>query len=85
MYIFWMVAVGLVVGSGAGLLLHPQGFITSMVLGIVGSCAAALLGRSMGWVHGSLAAGGVVLSVCGAVLALALYGVAARRLAAGRR
>jgi uncharacterized membrane protein YeaQ/YmgE (transglycosylase-associated protein family) len=84
MYVFWMVLVGLVVGMGAGLMLHGRGFISSIVLGIVGSSAAALLGRSMGWLHGSTGAGGVVLFVCGAVVALAVYGFGARRLVAGR-
>ena len=85
MYLVWMVAVGIVVGMGAGLLLQTRGFITSIVLGIVGSCGAALLGHSLGWLHGSAGAGGIVLSVCGAVVALAVYGFAARRLAGDRR
>ena len=85
MYVVWMVAVGIVVGMGAGLLLHTRGFITSIVLGIVGSSAAALLGHSMGWLHESTGAGGIVLSVCGAVIALAVYGFAARRLVGDRR
>jgi len=85
MYIFWMVAAGVVVGSAAGLLLQSRGFITSIVLGIVGSCGAALLGHSLGWLHGSTGTGGIVLAVCGAVVALAAYGFAARRLARHRR
>ena len=84
MYVFWMVMVGLVVGMGAGLMLKARGFVTSIVLGIVGSYAAALLGHSMGWLHGSTGAGGIVLSVCGAVVALAIYGFAARRLIGDR-
>ena len=85
MYVVWMVVVGLVVGMGAGLVLPTRGYITSVVLGIVGSCAAAVLGRSMGWLHGATGAGGIVLSVCGAVIALAIYGFAARRVAGDRR
>jgi uncharacterized membrane protein YeaQ/YmgE (transglycosylase-associated protein family) len=85
MYVFWMVMVGLVVGVGAGVLLHTRGYATPIVLGIVGSSAAALLGRSLGWIHGPTGAGGIVFSVCGAVVALAVYGMAAKRLAGGRR
>ena len=85
MYIFWMVAVGIVVGMGAGLLLKTRGFITSLVLGIAGSCGAALLAHSMGWLHGTTGPGAIVLYVCGAVIALAVYGVAARRLDGARR
>jgi uncharacterized membrane protein YeaQ/YmgE (transglycosylase-associated protein family) len=48
MYVLWMVMVGLVVGLVTGLLLHTRGFATPIVLGIVGSSAAALLGRSLG-------------------------------------
>ena len=84
MYVFWMVVVGLVVGTGVSLLLHTRGYATTIILAIVGSCAAALLGRSLGCSHGPMGAGGIVISVCGAVLALAAYRVAARRLAGNR-
>jgi uncharacterized membrane protein YeaQ/YmgE (transglycosylase-associated protein family) len=85
MYVFWMVMVGLLVGMGAGLLLHTRGYATPIALGIVGSSGAALLGRSLGWTHGSMGAGGITFSVCGAVVALALYGIVAKRLSGGRR
>jgi uncharacterized membrane protein YeaQ/YmgE (transglycosylase-associated protein family) len=84
MYVFWMVMVGLAVGLGAGLLLHTRGYATPIVLAIVGSSAAALLGRSLGWLHGSTGAGGITVSVCGAVIALAVYGMLAKRLSGGR-
>ena len=83
MYVFWMVMVGLFVGLGAGLLLHARSYAITVTLGIVGSCAAALLGRSLGWIQG-LTGGGIVFSVCGAVLALVVYGIVARRLAGGQ-
>jgi uncharacterized membrane protein YeaQ/YmgE (transglycosylase-associated protein family) len=85
MYIFWIVAAGIVVGMGASLLLHTHGLITSIVLGLVGSCAAALLGHYVGWLHGSTGAGSIALSFAGAVLALVAYGFVARRLAGDRR
>ena len=84
MYVFWMVLVGLLVGLGAGLLLHTRGYATTITLGIVGSCAAAVLGRSLGWIQGPTGAEGIVLSVCGAVLVLVVYGIVARRLAGGQ-
>ena len=85
MFVFWMVLVGLIVGVGAALLLHARGYATSITLAIVGSCAAALLARSLGWIHGPMAGGGIVVAACGAVVALAVYGVASRPLAPGRR
>jgi uncharacterized membrane protein YeaQ/YmgE (transglycosylase-associated protein family) len=85
MYIFWIVAAGIAVGMGASLLLHKQGLITSIGLGLVGSCAAALLGHYVGWLHGSTGAGSIALCVCGAVLALVAYGFVTRRLAGNRR
>ena len=85
MYVFWILLVGLAVGLGAGLLSNARGYLTSIVLGIVGSGAAAVLGHSLGWLHRSSGAGGIVIYVCGAVVALAVYGFAARRLAGSRR
>jgi len=83
MYVFWMLIIGLLVGMGAGLVLHTRGYATAIALGIAGSCVAGFLGRAMGWVHGPAGAGGVTISIAGAIVALAVYAVLSRG-AAGR-
>jgi uncharacterized membrane protein YeaQ/YmgE (transglycosylase-associated protein family) len=85
MQIVMMVAVGLVVGMMAGLVLHRRGFIPSVIIGGVGSFAAALLGLSLGWFRGATGTGSIVFAVCGAIVALAIYGFATARLAGNRR
>jgi len=80
MYIFWMLFVGLMIGAGAKLFLHPRGYVTTITIGLVGSCGAGLLGHALGWFQPSLGAGGIFFSVFGAVLALVVYAVVTRRL-----
>ncbi|MEA2698140.1 MAG: hypothetical protein QOI66_2411 [Myxococcales bacterium] len=83
MHIIWSLIVGLVVGAIAKLLMpgrDPGGIIITMLLGIAGSVIAGFLGRALGIYHAGDAGPGIIASVIGAVLVLAIY-----RAASGRR
>jgi len=75
MQFLWMCLIGLVAGALAKLIMprrDPGGFIVTMLLGIAGSLVAGFLGRSLGWYQEGQRAG-LILSVIGAILLLALY------------
>jgi uncharacterized membrane protein YeaQ/YmgE (transglycosylase-associated protein family) len=76
MHIFWMLLVGLVVGTVARLLMPGRagGIIMTVLLGLAGSFLAGLLGRSIGWYRGGLDAPGLCASVLGAMLILSIFG-----------
>jgi uncharacterized membrane protein YeaQ/YmgE (transglycosylase-associated protein family) len=82
MHILITLIVGLVVGAIAKLVMpgkDPGGIIITMLLGIAGSFIAGMLGHALGW----YAVGdgpGIIASVIGAVILLAIY-----RFAIGRR
>jgi uncharacterized membrane protein YeaQ/YmgE (transglycosylase-associated protein family) len=83
MHIIWSLIVGLVVGAIAKLLMpgrDPGGIVITMLLGIAGSVIAGFLGRALGIYHAGDAGPGIIASVIGAVLVLAIY-----RAASGRR
>ena len=75
MHIIITLLVGLVVGIIAKLVLpgrDPGGSVVTVMLGVAGSFVAGMLGHSLGW----YAAGegpGIVASVIGAVILLAIY------------
>ena len=75
MNIIWTLLIGLLVGAVAKLLMpgkDPGGLIVTVLLGIAGSFVATFLGRSLGlYTEGSAA--GFIMSVCGAILLLAIY------------
>lgn len=82
MYILITLVVGLVVGVIARLVMpgrDPGGAIVTILLGIAGAFVAGLIGHSLGWyVAGE--GPGIIASVIGAVLLLAIYrGIAGRR------
>ena len=82
MFILWMLIIGLVVGALAKLLMpgrDPGGIFITMLLGVAGALIAGFLGRSLGWYHENESAG-LIASILGAVILLALY-----RVVAGRR
>ena len=83
MYIFWMLLVGLVIGTGARLFMHTRGYATTIALGLAGSCIAGFLGRQVGWFQGPVNVAGILVSVAGALLALVVYSALSRRLAGG--
>jgi uncharacterized membrane protein YeaQ/YmgE (transglycosylase-associated protein family) len=72
--------VGLVVGALAKLVMpgkDPGGVIITMLLGVAGAFIASLLGRSLGW-YAVGEAPGIIASVIGAVVLLAIYRMVAR-------
>jgi uncharacterized membrane protein YeaQ/YmgE (transglycosylase-associated protein family) len=76
----WIV-FGLIVGALAKLVMpgkDPGGILITMMLGIVGSVAGGYVGRALGlYAPGEPA--GIIMSIIGAVLLLAVYRMIARR------
>jgi len=75
--------VGLIIGALAKLLMpgrDPGGLIVTILLGIAGSFVAGFLGRAVGWYRDTSSGPGIIASVIGAMILLALY-----RLVVGRR
>jgi uncharacterized membrane protein YeaQ/YmgE (transglycosylase-associated protein family) len=82
MHIIWSLLVGLVVGAIAKLLMpgkDPGGIIVTALLGIAGSVLAGFLGRALGIYHAGAAGPGIIASIVGAVLVLAVYRAVVRR------
>jgi len=81
MQFLWMCLIGLVAGALAKMIMpgrDPGGIIVTMLLGIAGSVVAGFLGRSLGWYQDGQGAG-LILSVVGAILLLAIYRMVNRR------
>jgi uncharacterized membrane protein YeaQ/YmgE (transglycosylase-associated protein family) len=82
MSILITIVIGLIVGAIAKLLMpgkDPGGMIITILLGVAGSFVAGMLGKALGWYE--LNEGpGIIASVIGSVILLALY-----RAVAGRR
>lgn len=75
MQFLWMCLIGLVAGVLAKMIMpgkDPGGIFITMILGIAGSVVAGFLGRSLGWYQEGQGAG-LILSVVGAILLLAVY------------
>ncbi len=71
----WMCIIGLVAGALAKLIMpgkDPGGIFITMLLGIAGSLLAGFLGRAMGLYEPGQAAG-LIMSVIGAIILLAIY------------
>jgi uncharacterized membrane protein YeaQ/YmgE (transglycosylase-associated protein family) len=82
MHIIWSLIIGLIVGAIAKLLMpgrDPGGIIITMLLGIAGSVIAGFLGRALGIYHAGDAGPGIIASIIGAILVLAIYRAVARR------
>jgi len=76
----WIV-FGLIVGVIAKLLMpgrDPGGIIVTMLIGIVGAVFGGYIGRALG-LYGPNQGAGILMSIVGAVLLLAIY-----RMVAGR-
>jgi uncharacterized membrane protein YeaQ/YmgE (transglycosylase-associated protein family) len=83
MHILWTLIVGLVVGALAKLIMpgrDPGGIIVTMLLGVAGAFVARLLGRAAGMYQTADTGPGIVASIVGALILLAIY-----RVAIGRR
>ena len=81
MSIVWMLVVGLIVGAIAKLLMpgrDPGGMLVTMMLGVAGALVAGFLGRALGWYREGQPAG-ILASIIGAILILALYRLFAKR------
>jgi uncharacterized membrane protein YeaQ/YmgE (transglycosylase-associated protein family) len=81
----WMCIIGLVAGAIAKLLMpgkDPGGLIVTMLIGIAGSIVAGYLGRAIGWYQEGQGAG-LIMSVVGAIILLAVYRMMTSRRAAG--
>lgn len=76
MGIVWTILVGFAIGVIAKLL-HPgrenMGFIATILLGVVGSFVAGVLGQALGWYQAGEGAG-FAASVVVAIVLLAIYG-----------
>lgn len=75
MHILITLIVGLIVGALAKLVMpgrDPGGIIITMVLGIAGAFIAGAIGHSLGWYNVGEGPG-IIASVIGAVILLALY------------
>jgi uncharacterized membrane protein YeaQ/YmgE (transglycosylase-associated protein family) len=71
----WTLIVGLIIGAIAKMLMpgkDPGGFIITMLLGVAGSMLAYFVGAQLGWYNQGEAAG-IIASVFGAVILLAIY------------
>ncbi|MGN6110701.1 MAG: GlsB/YeaQ/YmgE family stress response membrane protein [Kofleriaceae bacterium] len=82
MHILIILLVGAIVGSLAKLVMpgkDPGGVVITIVLGIAGSFVAGMLGQAVGWYRAGEGPG-IVASILGAVVLLAIY-----RAASGRR
>ncbi len=78
MHILWTLIVGLVVGALAKLIMpgrDPGGIIVTMLLGIAGAFVARFLGRAVGLYEAGDHGPGIVASVIGALIVLAIYRV----------
>ncbi len=83
MAIIWTLIIGLVVGALAKLIMpgrDPGGVIVTMLLGVAGSLVASFLGHAMGWYRNPGSGPGIIASIVGAMILLAIY-----RVAVGRR
>ena len=75
MHILITLIIGLVVGALAKLIMpgkDPGGVIITMLIGIAGSFIAGLLGHALGWYKVGDGPG-IIASVIGAVILLAIY------------
>ena len=82
MHIIVMLVVGLIVGAIAKLLMpgkDPGGIIVTMLLGVAGSFIAGWLGRLVGLYRDPSHAPGIIASIIGAMVLLAIYRLATRR------
>jgi len=70
----WIV-FGFIVGAIAKLLTpgrDPGGFIVTILLGIAGSLLGGYIGRALGW-YGMNQGAGLVMSIAGAIILLAIF------------
>jgi uncharacterized membrane protein YeaQ/YmgE (transglycosylase-associated protein family) len=77
------ILIGLIVGALAKLFMpgrDPGGIIVTILLGVAGSVVAGWLGRAIGWYRSPTERPGILASIVGAMIILAIY-----RIVVGRR
>ena len=82
MHLIWALIIGLVVGAIAKLLMpgrDPGGIFITMLLGVAGSFVAGFLGRSLGLYRAGDVGPGIIASIIGAMILLAVYRAVAHR------
>jgi uncharacterized membrane protein YeaQ/YmgE (transglycosylase-associated protein family) len=75
MSIIMTLIVGLIVGALAKLVMpgrDPGGFIITILLGVAGAFLGGWIGHALGWYEAGEAPG-IIVSVIGAVILLAIY------------
>jgi uncharacterized membrane protein YeaQ/YmgE (transglycosylase-associated protein family) len=81
-HIIWTIIIGFVAGLIAKFLHpgdnEPQGFILTVVLGIIGAFLATYLGQAIGWYRADESAG-LIGAVAGAIIVLVIWGLIAPR------
>jgi uncharacterized membrane protein YeaQ/YmgE (transglycosylase-associated protein family) len=83
MHLIWALLVGLVVGAIAKAIMpgkDPGGIFITMLLGVAGSLVASFLGSALGIYHRGDTGPGLIASIIGSIILLALY-----RAVVGRR
>jgi len=78
MHILAMFIIGLIVGALAKLFMpgkDPGGIIVTALLGIAGSFVAGFLGRALGLYRDPTSGPGIIASILGAMILLAIYRV----------
>ena len=81
MHLLWALIVGVIVGALAKAIMpgkDPGGILVTMLLGIGGSIVADLLGSALRIYRPGATGPGLIASVIGAVLLLAVYRAAVR-------
>ncbi|HXU00274.1 MAG TPA: GlsB/YeaQ/YmgE family stress response membrane protein [Polyangia bacterium] len=81
MHLLWALIVGLIVGAIAKAIMpgkDPGGILVTMLLGIGGSIVADLLGGALRIYRPGATGPGLIASVIGAILLLAVYRVIVR-------
>ena len=75
MHILWTLIVGLIVGALAKLVMpgkDPGGIIITILLGVAGAFIGGWIGHALGW-YTTGEGPGIIMSVIGAVILLAIY------------
>jgi uncharacterized membrane protein YeaQ/YmgE (transglycosylase-associated protein family) len=83
MSIIWMIVIGLIAGAIAKLIMpgkDPGGIIATILLGIAGSLVGGFLANALGMGNDDRMAAGLIGSIIGAIILLAIY-----RMIVGRR
>jgi uncharacterized membrane protein YeaQ/YmgE (transglycosylase-associated protein family) len=82
MSFIWFLIVGLIAGAVAKLVMpgkDPGGLLITMLIGIAGAVLAGFLGRALGFYGPGDAGPGIIASIIGAIIVLAIYRAVVRR------